>query len=153
MTPDIGDLFPDSHKKQYADRSILPGSVIRFFSPETHPPKIKRFIVVAHSFDKKQFAKVFINTEPAPFIQRNPVLFALQLPILPEEFNFLEHKSYIDCSWIYSVDLGWMKENIFVQPACVIGEISPQKLKEILDLLKKAPNIRPAAKKQFGFFL
>jgi hypothetical protein len=68
----IGQFFPKSERKKFADRALKIGAVLKMVVPDTKPPKPKRFIVVGLSRNSVLVATIYINTEI------NPNLFPTQ---------------------------------------------------------------------------
>ena len=92
----LSDSFPDGFKKDFAQRNLKIGSVIRLYLGDTNPPKQKRFILVGQSYDKLLFAAIFINSEINPNIFPTQELKDLNLKLLASERDYLDHDSYAD---------------------------------------------------------
>lgn len=56
----LSDAFPENYRKDFAQRNLKIGSVIRVYVKDTDPPKEKRFILVGQSYDNLLFATIFI---------------------------------------------------------------------------------------------
>ncbi len=93
MSGTIGGRFPEQYRKEFCNCHLVPGSVFRLFAPETNPPKIKRFILLAFNDNAESAAILFINTG----IPKSPFIKALQYPIKASEKSFISHDSFIDC--------------------------------------------------------
>jgi len=149
----LSDSFPDHLKREFAQRNIKIGSVIRIHVKDTNPPKIKRFILVGQSFDKLIFATIFINTDINPNVFRTQELIDLNLELPAKQRPYLEHDSFADCSSIYNRNADWLLEMIGDDPQNVLGEVSDADLLLIRNKIKSARTIAPSVKKTFGMFL
>ena len=149
----LSDSFPDGFKKDFAQRNLKIGSVIRLYVGDTNPPKQKRFILVGQSYDKLLFAAIFINSEINPNIFPTQELKDLNLKLLASERDYLDHDSYADCSNMQKRSADWLLKIIRKDPYRVIGEVSDADMKEIRARIKSARTIAPAVKKTFGLFL
>ncbi len=149
----LSDSFPEDYKKEFAQRNLKIGSVIRLYVRDTNPPKEKRFILVGQSYDKLLFASIFINSEINPNIFHTEELRDLNFQLLAEERGYLDHDSYADCSNMQKRDTAWLLAVLVEDPSKLIGEVSESDLKEIRARIKSARTITPATKKTFGLFL
>ena len=75
------------------------GKVIRIFTEDTIPPKVKYCIIVGSSSD--EIATIFINSDIRPQAL-GPELQGLQYPLSEKDLKCLTHDSYADCSEIAS---------------------------------------------------
>jgi len=90
----LGDSFPDKKKCDYADRSLVPGMIVRLFCPFTSPPKHKFLLLLSMNPNPVFF---IINTQPNRFLIRN--FPDQQILIKQNEYAaFLSRDSFIDCS-------------------------------------------------------
>ena len=64
----LGDSFPDKKKREYVDRSLVPGMIVRLFCPFTSPPKHKFLLLLSINPAPLFF---IINTQPNRFLIRN----------------------------------------------------------------------------------
>ena len=64
----LGDSFPDNKKRDYVDRSLVPGMIVRLFCPFTSPPKHKFLLLLSMNPNPVFF---IINTQPNRFLIRN----------------------------------------------------------------------------------
>lgn len=149
----LSDSFPENFRKEFAERNLKIGSVIRVHVKDTNPPKEKRFILVGQSYDKLIFATIFINSEINPNVFPTQELKDLNLALSAKDRAYLDHDSYADCSYISKRSVDWMLGVIGKDPTNVIGEVSETDLKEIRAKIKFARTITPSIKKTFGLFL
>lgn len=149
----LSDCFPENYRKEFAERNLKIGSVIRVYVKDTNPPKEKRFILVGQSYDKLIFATIFINSEINPNIFPTQELRDLNIELTAADRSYLDHDSYADCSNISKRNADWLLAVINNDPKNVIGEVSEADLKEIKVRIKSARTITPSIKKTFGLFL
>jgi hypothetical protein len=146
MSGTIGSRFPKQYRKDFCNRHLVPGSVFRLLAPETTPPKIKRFILLAFDQKADSAAILFINTE----IPRNPHIKALQYPIKASEKTFISHDSFIDCSQLYERDLAPLRSAFIDDLKIYLGALSTQDLKALSALVQNAKTISPRLKRKYG---
>ncbi len=149
----LADSFPDEYKNKFAERNIKVGVVVRVHVKDANPPKEKRLILVAQSYDKLLFASIFINSEINPAIFPTQHLRDLNLQLTADDRDYLDHNSYADCSSIQKRTVDWLLEIVSENPSSVIGEVSEGDLNEIRGLIKSAKTIAPSIKKIFGLYL
>jgi len=89
----LGDSFPDNKKRDYVDRSLVPGMILRLFCPFTSPPKYKFILLLSMNPEPVFF---IINTKPNRFVLRK--FPDQQIPVIQRDYTFLTHDSYIECS-------------------------------------------------------
>lgn len=149
----ISDSFPDELKKEFAERNLKIGSVIRVYVQDTIPPKEKRLILVGRSYDRLLFATIFINSEINPNVFFTQDIKDLNLELKTSGRPYLDHDSYADCSNIKKRNADWLLKAISNDPSRVIGEVSAEDLERIRMKIKSARTITPALKKTFGLYL
>lgn len=149
----LSDSFPENYRKDFAQKNLKIGSVIRIYVEDTNPPKEKRFILVGQSYDKLLFVSIFINSDINPNVFHTEELKGLNLPLLASERDYLDHDSYADCSNMQKRNVDWLLDIVCEDPSKVIGEISEADLKEIRARIKSARTITPVMKKTFGLYL
>lgn len=75
---------------------VQPGAV--FLGPMDGVDHNKFFIIAGISGNRILACSVLINSTINPFIMRRPHLLELQVMIRPDEYSFLSHDSFINCS-------------------------------------------------------
>jgi hypothetical protein len=146
----LGDLFPDELKESFAKENLVPGAVIRMHVPDTNPPKIKRFVIVAEHNSDVVLATVFINSEINPNMFRSQELRNLHLPILENGRDYLDKDSFIDCSDIIVREKDVLFDKLKERPSQHIGKLSDSDLNDVLDKLQSAPTIPIRTKRDFN---
>jgi hypothetical protein len=147
----LGDLFPDELKGQFADENFKIGAVLKYYDVSTNPPKVKRLIIVGFDTHKIFMASVYINSEINPNIFRNTKAQDQHLELDANNRDYLDKTSFVDCSQIKVEDISDVKNLIATNPSVHIGELSNSDLTNVFDKLRNAWNITPKEKKRFGF--
>src|SRR4030065_2199499 len=113
----LGDSFPDNKKRDYVDRSLVPGMILRLFCPFTSPPKFKFILLLSMNPEPVFF---IINTKPNPFVL--PKFPDQQIPVIQRDYTFLTHDSYIECSTPRS---DFTAEDMRAKVLADVGRINP----------------------------
>ena len=150
MSSSFGSLFPDSIRKDFANRQIEPGSVFRIHINTTTPPKIKRFVVLAISGDSICVGCLFINSQINPNCFPTASLQALHLSLQTSQRDYLDHDSYLDCSDIKDMSLNELKDIVSKNPQQHIGKLSATDLETAREIVKNAPTISKKQKEKYA---
>jgi hypothetical protein len=110
MPPTIGDFFPQEYKDDHTDSIVVPGSVFRFYTEKTTPPKIKRFVILALNNDLAIVGMLYINSQINPNVFPTEELRSYHIPLDAEKCSFLDHDSYLDCSQILELPIDQIKD-------------------------------------------
>ena len=138
--------FPDDFKKQYADKSIIPGQVIRinFSFPDKTKPK---FLIIATADDPPLL--FVINSNIHQFIQDRPYLLEAQIKISPEEYSFLNHSSYINASRVFdTMTRQDIADQITKDINCIKGMLSSRTIRKLLAVVEKSKTLTPQEKQR-----
>lgn len=147
----LSDAFPDEYKKQFAERSLTIGTVLRMFVEDTNPPKHKFFIVIGFTEEQVGLGVVYINSVINPNRFSTKELQELNLPLIADERKLVDRDCWIDCSKIFEKATDVIYEKIEKNPESVRGELSPDELKQVQIKLMSARTISPKTKKRFGY--
>ena len=147
----LGDLFPDEFREQLAVNNLKIGSVLRYFDDNTIPPKIKRKVVVGFDADKILFAFLYINTEINPNIFPTQSLRDLHLELDITGRDYLDHKSFLDCSQIFEDDTERVKMLMTNDVNIHKGELSKEDFDNVFKKVKSAKTIATKIKRKYGF--
>lgn len=110
-------------------------------APHTNPTKDKYVLIVCQDSECHGF---FVNSNIGQFIQKRPTLLASQVLIKAEDYSFLHHDSYIDCSQLFAFEddhlgygCGSVNENTkaAIKNAVGIAPTIDQKYQEIIALM------------------
>lgn len=146
----LGDLFPDDLKDQFANDNFKIGAVLKYHVDSTNPPKYKRLIIIGFDNQKVFLASVFINSEINPNIFRSPQARNQHLELDANNRDYLDKTSFVDCSQIKVEDMATVRDLIATNPSIHIGELSNSDLTDVLDKVRNAINISPREKRRFG---
>lgn len=146
----LGDLFPEEFRAEFSKRSLERGSVIRAQFVETHPPKIKLYVVLGASKDKVVFGVVLINSRINPHLFRDPMIRSWHIPIACSDYEFLQHDSFIDCTQIFEKATPELLEAIKNAPEIVVGRLNEPDFNQVKTAIQHATTIAKATKRKFG---
>jgi hypothetical protein len=146
----LGDFFPEDLQNARFNDKIEVGSVLKYFVEDTTPPKYKRMIVIGITDDKVTVATVYINSELNTNVFRNKRMQALQIPIKKENRAYLEHDSYVDCSFLHVKQIERLNEEFKNHKLESLGKTSKEDLDLITGTLIGASTISIKQKKDFG---
>jgi hypothetical protein len=152
--PQLFSSFPKKIKEEYSEKILKPKSVVRIFSKDTNPPKIKRFAIIGES--KTHFGVLIINTDINETIYTpDTYLHSLQKKLShSDDCKYLEHDSYVDCAFIHK----WDKEEVRssfdkMEDNPFLGILMDDHWKIIIKTLKESRKSSVKEKKEFGIFL
>jgi hypothetical protein len=92
----LGDLFPDDLKDQFANDNFKIGAVLKYHVDSTNPPKYKRLIIIGFDNQKVFLASVFINSEINPNIFKSPQARNQHLELDANNRDYLDKTSFVD---------------------------------------------------------
>jgi hypothetical protein len=144
----IGDLIP-TLQDDFADSSLVTGSVIKMHVNHTNPPKTKILIIVGKN-DTDLLAAVIVNSNINFKAIRNQVVIDMQYPIQRINNSFLNYDSFVDCTDYFSYSLQAIREKFKSKSCYFMGQIATNDLQEILSLLSKSSIITPIKLRQIG---
>lgn len=145
----LADFFPQDIKDDFAKRNINLGETLLVRIPDFNVSYPKYWIIVA--INREEIAGVVVNTEINKNIFWNDELKKLNLPILQKEHSFLDYDSFIDCSQLNIQPHKEIFNAIVDNPKIVVGNITPELLKNIHLTIIGAKTISVKDKKKFGF--
>lgn len=153
MTSPLGDKFPLQYRKQFCDRHLKKGAVLRFIIDFTEPPKIKRLVVLGVNERLGRVAVCVINTEINPNVLRTKELRDLQLTLESHGRFYLDHDSYLDCSKIFERDLQFIRNKIIADMGVYLDQMSDVDIRSAEAKISSARTIPVKLKKRYGFLL
>jgi len=140
----LGDSFPDKKKRDYVDRSLVPGIIVRLFCPFTSPPKHKFLLLLSMNPNPVFF---IINTQPNRFLIRN--FPDLQILIKQNEYaDFLSRDSFIDCSTPrddFTVED--IKRKVLADVGRIKGKLTESDRAAVVDAIKRNRTIEARLKR------
>lgn len=146
----LGSFLPEEYRKNLANENFKDGAVFKCYHPIAQ--KDKRFILVAHRYDKIQVATIFINSDINPNKFPSQKLKDLHLYFAVADRNYLEHDSFADCSQLIPFSAKDLFQKLIEDPTIHLGVLSEADHKLVRETIKKAFTIRPSQKKEFGLF-
>ncbi len=132
--------------------SVDVGCVLKTHVDDTHPPKIKRFIVVGKDDKSVSLATIYINSEINENVNWSIEQKALQLEFDTANRAYLNHKSYVDCSKLYFKDYSIINGTAKENPQIIIGQVSDNDMRLITETLANAITIKGKYKKKYGIY-
>lgn len=147
----LGDAFPDSLKKSYAETSVICGSVIALYDGEAE--KLKYHVIVGFDDDKIIAATVRINSEINRNFYNRPELVDLCHSISSDKIDFLDHDSFVACDKIIEWDRQAIVDLVNNDPKVVLGQLEIGELEIIQYKISTAVTISAKRKKKYGLFL
>lgn len=151
MTPRLGDNFPKNYRAVHTRSVIKIGSVFKFYTRTTTPPKEKLFVIIAQDQQVAVLGLLYINSAINPNIFRTEELKKLHISLSRVGRAYLEHDSFLDCSKIESVSLERLKEIHSADSDSYMGELSEEDILRATSKIKEARTITAKDKKLFGF--
>ncbi|MGE4587875.1 MAG: hypothetical protein AB7D05_11085 [Mangrovibacterium sp.] len=147
----LGDAFPDSFKKSYAETSVTWGSVIALYDGEAE--KLKYHVIVGFDDNKILAATVRINSEINRNFYNRPELVDLCHPISSDKIDFLDHDSFVACDKIIEWERQAIVDLVNNDPKVVLGQLEIGELEIIQYKISTAVTISAKRKKKYGLFL
>ena len=147
--PFLSDAFPEDFRKQFVDRTLQVGTVLRMYVTDTNPPKTKFFVVIGYSEDKIALGVVYINTEINPNVFPTEELKRLHIPLTPDERGLVETNCHIDCSKIYEKPVEHINELVAANPEYVRGQLNERETGMILATVFSARTVPRVVKRKF----
>lgn len=142
----IGDSFPEKDKKEFAERNLIPGSIILcYFEPAR---KEKWFVVIGINSDKSMVATLLFNTDK-PFAG-NKVLESLQVHFKSQSNIYLKNDSYVNCAHIKVVSYKKLFDELVVYPKHLLGKMPQVDFDRICTIAANAKTISKKYVNMFG---
>lgn len=148
MSP-LSDQFPDAFRQSYVDGKIVIGSVFKIFLPFTKPPKEKIIIIIGFEESKTYIGVTIINSHININVIRSEELKLYQYLLRKDSNVYLDHDSYADCLGIYPIKYQTIRELLLKNPKAYLGQVKPDDLQRIIDMILSAPTIDPIDLKRF----
>jgi hypothetical protein len=150
----ISDFLPDNSElnKETTFKKLEKGTVLRMFVDDTHPPKIKWFIVLGLHENKLALGTLFINTDINKNINYSTELQNLQYKLKSQDNTFLNHDSFVDCSTIQHRENDDILSKVNNDNSKIMGYLDPNTFEEVRKTVIKSETIRGKLKKKFGLY-
>ena len=98
MVANFGEFFPPEFQAEQRERNIRPGAVFKVYVTNTNPPKYKRIVILGINEDETLIGHLFINTSINLWQLDSDELRNLQIELLSDGRDYLDHDSFLDCS-------------------------------------------------------
>jgi hypothetical protein len=120
------------------------GTIIHFFDEQSYHPKPKYSVIVGISDDAFDIATVYFNTGINVSAINSPELVALQYKVEPgSDYKFIKDISYIDCSVLSHRMQTSLLESLNSSSGKVLGYLTANDLRNVIDLILSADSILP----------
>src|SRR5262245_59870589 len=118
----LGDKFPEGKRRQFIDKRLISGQVVRTVVkfPDKNKPKL--LLIVAD--DDNDYWTFIVNSEISPFVKRNPQLLKCQVTMDTAGHNFLKRESHITCDKVLRVHRHDLIREAMHDLDCIKGTIS-----------------------------
>ncbi|HXI26134.1 MAG TPA: hypothetical protein VNG71_19930 [Pyrinomonadaceae bacterium] len=138
----LADAFPEAERREYVQRTLKTGLVVKLFCDFITDPKWKRLVIVAVRREPPFF--FLINTEPTNYAKRTPRIAAQQLKVLAEDNDYLEHDSWIDCSKPFDdFDMLDIEDALTDDTSLILGEINAETASRIIEIVTDSDTLSP----------
>jgi len=151
-TNSIGDLFPQSWKKDLAKANFKIGAVLKLYCHIAQ--KEKRFILAGIKYNKQEVALVHINSEinnnvfPSQKLKDEHLLLTNT-----EDRTYIDKNCYANCSQLIPRNYEELYKLLENNPSIHLGEMSDTDFKLVRDKIVASKIIRRDLKKDFALFL
>jgi hypothetical protein len=131
---------------------VTVGDVLKLFVEETNPPKIKYFFVLGCTTDHVSIASFYVNSKINLNVNNNPILVKYNIEIKPEDYPFLHHVSYLDCSKMLIRNKSEFDEIVKDRPEAIVYKLKEDQLQFLRTVIREVPTLKGKLKKNFGFY-
>ena len=137
----IADSLPPHKRRKLAEIQLIPGRIVYLFSTFTTPEK-EKYLVIGYWGDTPLV--LAINSRINAFKQDHPELLRCQVLIRADDYDFLDHDSYIDCAKVVnSFDAADILDQLQDDLTRLKGEITEETCRQILDAISVARTVSP----------
>jgi len=135
--------FSPEIRRNYVCETLVKGVIIRKYVDNITAPKPKMFVLVGLDFDSFRAIVVFINSEKTDFALSNPEVNSRHIEITPRGYGFLQHRSYINCSQVHSLELNRLINDYFEDISQRLGDLTPEHLALVVREVNSARTVSP----------
>ncbi|WP_144051755.1 hypothetical protein [Fibrisoma limi] len=148
--PFLSDAFPEDLRKQYAERNLKIGTILRVPVTDVPGRDFKFYVVVGYSNDKIALGVLYINSVINPNVFPTEELRRLHVPIKLDHRKLVDKDCYIDCSKIYEKEAEHINDLVISNPEYVRGQLDERETGTILSTIYSAKTISRIYKRRFG---
>lgn len=131
--PTVGDSFPEEKRREFLQSHLKPGQIFYLFCNFTDPPKNKYLVLVCVN---PQLLFFVINSKISHFILSRTELYQCQVPLQRDEYNCLDHDSFIDCSTVKESHLNEIEDQVLEDISRIKGIIRPEVMRKVGESIK-----------------
>jgi len=147
----LGDSFPESFRKSFAERSIDPGAALLIHLP-TFNISYNKFVIffAMNTLDSTKCGILVINSEINENVNRNAFLKSQHVSIDCARHDFLEKNSFIDCTEIQPQDFQDILNYIMENPEKVCGNVKTDIMEKVTEVLTNSKLLSKKEKIKYG---
>ncbi|GGG98021.1 hypothetical protein [Pedobacter zeae] len=142
MSNKLIELFSEEYRRKHAEELVKADSIIILEIPEFHINHEKFIILLTSSIKDDEFSAVCINSNPSP--GNNHVV------IHPNDYQFLDHLSHIDCGSIVAFSKQYLKDLLFREPHRYKGSVTEVTYIDIMLKVSQSITITDEQREKFN---
>lgn len=147
----LGNLFPEEFINRQIENSLVPGGVFYLSCGFTNPPK-EKYVVLVHLDDEPLI--FVVNSKIHQFIVSRPDLNRCQVKLNADDYPFLSHDSYLDCSNpITEMTRNEIVGQVRSDLDRIIGVLNDITLAEVIEVVNSARTISQDQKRRIISYL
>ena len=108
-----------------------------------------KFFVVIGQNDNEIYGAFFINSNVRNYLYSKPKLLELQVGLGSDNYPFLTHNSYLDCSQIIKIAKTDLEDDINSKIASFRGTLFEDDLEQVMELIRASDVFTPKDKEFF----
>jgi hypothetical protein len=135
--PNLSDQFTPQQRREFAERNLQAGSIIKCFVGSLKKPKTKRVLIIGINKQTSTVGTLIFNTEKPKI--RN--IQAYQVHYNASSRDYLEWDSYLDCSEIHEFSEEDLLNILTKDPGKLLGNMDEKDLDIAKDIVANAKTI------------
>ena len=141
----LGNNFPESRRREWAQNQLTPGRVLYLFCEFTTPPKEKYLAIVCR---KPRPLLFLVNSLVSSLVEKNSDLRKCQVSLSARDYDFLRHDSFLNCSEVIdSLQVDEIVDQLVADATRIKGSLNEITIQEITQVVGDARTIIPIHKK------
>lgn len=141
-----------NNEKKITDNSFSTGKVLKMALTEddgivlknSATERTKYFTVIGHDRDNSLIGSLLVNSDVNKNVINSKILLDCQFPLKGNDYDFLQHDSYLDCSELFEMD----KIKI-LQKGVEVGELTSKDKILVMEHLCNSEVISVKLKKRY----
>jgi hypothetical protein len=132
----------DESRKSLQKLKIIPGAIVHIYCPYIINPH-EKFVVIVHvDIEDDLVLGFFINSEINQLVVSNPDKLKCQIELSEQDYSFLDHDSYLDCSEVQD-ESGYeeMALHLASKPSDHKGMLDQRDIQKVLEKVREAKTI------------